>query len=231
VSESGPVLLITSGEMGENLERGLSRCIENLVRLNDAEGTGGVDFESRDALGGRLAEANAAARPAGVVIAIVGAGTLAPRPVEQLSDRDWAAAVNAPLRRSLFVIQALHDVFPDDPPPILFIGPSTGLMGTAGLAPLAAVVEGQRALAKMASRHWGAQGWRVNWLGISPETFSARLDQAAAPRFPEVATPAIGRIETLDGDVAPIVSLLFDRRAHALAGSTIVLDGGYWMVP
>lgn len=225
------ILLIQSGLGGAALAEGLASAAEQLVQAGDGPGARPLGLESRAAVRQGLSDLIAEhGRPAGVVVAIAGAPALTPRPIERFSDADWEAAVNAPLRRSLFVIQALHALFPHDPPPVVFVGATTGLTGAPELGALAAVAEGQRALAKVASRQWGEQGWRVNWVGLDPAVLAPSLSQAEAVRLPEAEAPAIGRTPVAE-EVAPVLSLLFDPRAQALAGATLVLDGGYWMLP
>ena len=43
--------------------------------------------------------------------------------------------------------------------------------------------------------------------------------------------PALGRVPSVDRDIAPLIAFLGSDGANALTGTTLVADGGNWMVP
>jgi len=233
MGSTAAILLVTSGDISETLPASFSRSGLPTLHAGDVGAADALPlrFASRSLLEADVADIlRAHGRPAAIALAATGRGSLTPTPVHQLTDDDWEAAVQRPLREGLFTYQALHALFPENPPPIFQIGPTLGLTGAAELVALSALTEGQRALAKVAARQWGKAGWRVNWLGLSPEIYSPRLAQAQAPKLPDMSGPALGRRPGL-ADLAALIALLSQPQAGILTGSTLSLDGGDWMLP
>ena len=63
---------------------------------------------------------------------------------------------------------------------VVVIGPSTALVGAAGLVPLMTLAEAQRTLVKSAARQWGVLGMRLNWVGVAAAHYAPRSREAAA---------------------------------------------------
>ena len=98
----------------------------------------------------------------------------------------------------------------------MFVLPSLGLTGAAGLVPFTTAVEGVRALAKTAARQWGEDGVTV----------------ACVARHVAGPTVALSSIEPpTDDDVAGVIALLTTEHAASVTGATLVLDGGTVLVP
>jgi 3-oxoacyl-[acyl-carrier protein] reductase len=101
---------------------------------------------------------------------------------------------------------------------IVFVVPTVSMSGAAGLAPLCALLEGQRILAKSAARQWGPAGIAVNVLapalaGFDGDTIS-------------LAPPALGPI-----DVGEVLVGLLAPEMRDVTGTTVGADGGIWMAP
>jgi 3-oxoacyl-[acyl-carrier protein] reductase len=98
----------------------------------------------------------------------------------------------------------------------VFVTPSFGLTGAAGLVPLATAAEGVRSLTKTAARQFGADGIRVSCV--------ARRVAGPVVAIPTFDDPTIE-------DVAGAVALLASEAASGVTGATLVVDGGTVLVP
>lgn len=156
--------------------------------------------------------------------------TLRPQAFETLGDEAWREGVDRPLERMLSTLHALSALYPSDPPPIVFAGPSMALSGGDGLALLGAVAEGQRALMKSASRQLGKRGFRFTWIAIDTLLFAPELESADLPRSQDPDPLATGGPPDF-GQLAALLSLLADPRAKGLIGQSLMLDGGELMLP
>ena len=155
------------------------------------------------------------------------------RQLEALSRSDWQAAVHQSLLATLFCLQAAHGQQRERGGAVVVVGPSTALVGAAGLVPLMTLAEAQRTLVKSAARQWGALGMRLNWVGIAPRRYDASLARAPLPQTPELGPPppALGRVPEAQADVADVIAWLGSDGARAITGASFNLDGGDWMVP
>ncbi len=145
----------------------------------------------------------------------------------------WTRAFQAALRRNLFVIQAVSEVLAGRAASLVMVGPSAAFVGAAGLVPLSALAEGQRALIKSAARQSGARKLRLNWLAVSSAAFASQLAKADLPLVPELGPPPLplGRVPDLQHDAAAVLHFLGGAGGSALTGATLNLDGGEWMLP
>jgi 3-oxoacyl-[acyl-carrier protein] reductase len=156
--------------------------------------------------------------------------TLRSQAFESLSDAQWREGVDRPLELMLSTLHALSELYPSDPPPIVLAGPSMALSGGDGLAMLAAVAEGQRALMKSASRQMGQRGFRFTWVAIDSLLFAPELESADLPKSQDPDPLAIGGPADI-GQLASLLSLLADPRAKGMIGQSLMLDGGELMLP
>jgi len=157
-------------------------------------------------------------------------GTLRPRAFESLADEAWREGVDRPLELMLSTLHALSALYPADPPPMVFAGPSMALSGADGLALLGAVAEGQRALMKSAARQLGQRGFRFTWIAIDTLLFAPELEGAQLPSSQDPDPLATGGGADA-GQLAALLSLLADPRAKGLIGQSLALDGGELMLP
>lgn len=161
------------------------------------------------------------------------AEALASRPLHTLSFEQWHSAVHRSMLASVFCLQAAYQVPRKDSLSIVLVGPSTSLVGAAGLVPLITLAEAQRTLVKSAARQWGGHGIRVNWVGVAAPHYAAALADAALPATPELGPPppALGRAPEPRAGVADVIAWLGSDGARGVTGMSFNLDGGDWMVP
>jgi NAD(P)-dependent dehydrogenase (short-subunit alcohol dehydrogenase family) len=86
---------------------------------------------------------------------------------------------------------------------------------------------------KSVARQVGDRGITLNWIGVAPAAYAAKLAEAEIPHGPEMGPPAyaLGRIPSLKEDVARTVALFANGGAAAFTGASINIDGGEWMQP
>jgi len=191
-------------------------------------------FGSRAAAETALADA---ARELGGADLIVHASAtpeaLAVRPLDALSANDWQAAVHRSMLATVYCLQGAHAQQRKQGGAVVLIGPSTALIGAAGLVPLMTLAEAQRTLVKSAARQWGGLGMRLNWVGVAARHFDPALSDAPLPQTPELGPPppALGRVPEPQADVADVIAWLASDGARAVTGASFNLDGGDWMVP
>jgi len=198
------------------------------ARLAQALDAALIDI-GRDDLHGAIAEAT---RSGVDLILFVACPDVALRPqaFESLGDEAWRDGVDRPLELMLSTLHALSTLYPSDPPPTVFAGPSMALSGGDGLALLGAVAEGQRALMKSAARQMGKRGFRFTWLAIDNLLFAPELESADLPKSQDPDPLATG--SAVDASqIAALLSLLADPRAKGLIGQSLALDGGELMLP
>jgi NAD(P)-dependent dehydrogenase (short-subunit alcohol dehydrogenase family) len=213
--------------VGHALARGLKRHGARLVELDAPFGTQ-ADAEAAMADAAREFDGadlvvHAAALPA----------ALECRSLDALTVDDWRSAVHRSMLATLFCLQGAHRVLHERGGSVVLVGPSTALVGAAGLVPLMTLAEGQRSLIKSAARQWGRHGMRLNWVGVAPRHYAPRLADAPVPAVPELGPPppALGRVPEPPADVADVIAWLGSEGARAITGASFNLDGGDWMVP
>lgn len=213
--------------IGGLLAPGLKRHGAEVVEVRAA-------FGSRSDAQTALADA---ARDAGGADLIVHAGAtpqaLAIRALDTLSAEQWQRAVHRSMLATLFCLQAAHRQQHERGGSVVLIGPSTALVGAAGLVPLLTLAEGQRSLIKSAARQWGRHGMRLNWVGVTARHYAPPLADAHVPPVPELGPPppALGRVPEPHADVADVIAWLGSEGARGITGASFNLDGGDWMVP
>jgi 3-oxoacyl-[acyl-carrier protein] reductase len=154
----------------------------------------------------------------GEAVVIHPAFDTAPRSFESLSDTDWDAAWEQPMRD---VIGALAEAHRSGARRIVVVVPTTAMSGGALHTHVAAPAEAIRVLVKSAARQWGADGITVNAVAVSPELV---LDH------PELADPGSLAPPALDGDdPSAVIAFLASEAAGDLTGQTVTVDRGRWM--
>jgi NAD(P)-dependent dehydrogenase (short-subunit alcohol dehydrogenase family) len=226
---AGRRAFVAAGGMpiGKKLAQGLARHGAQVVEIP-------VAFTSKAQAEAALVDA---AREIGDADLIVHAAATAPslvvRRLEALTPADWQAAVHQSFLATLFCLQGAHGQQRGRGGAVMIVGPSTALVGAAGLLPLMTLAEAQRTLVKSAARQWGALGMRLNWVGVAPRHYDPVLAKAILPQTPELGPPppALGRVPEAQADVADVIAWLGSDGARAITGATFNLDGGDWMVP
>jgi len=226
---AGRRVLVAAGGMplGRKLAQGLTRhgarVVEIRAAFNDRAQAEAVIGDAAGELGGVDLLVHATATPQ----------ALTAQAVEHLSRADWDAAVHRSVLATLFCLQAAHAQLRDRGGAVVVVGPSTALVGAAGLVPLMTLAEAQRTLVKSAARQWGGQGMRLNWVGIAAAQYDAALADSTLPQTPELGPPppALRRVPEAQADVADVIAWLGSEGARAVTGASFNLDGGDWMVP
>ena len=139
------------------------------------------------------------------------------RPLAELEPAGWAARCDDVLGQLIADAQEAHRRLTEHGGGrLVFVVPSFGMTGAAGLVAQATVAEGARSLAKSAARQWAADG-------ITVATVARRV------AGPVVAISSLPE-PTVD-DVAATVALLLADEARATTGATLVVDGGTVLAP
>jgi 3-oxoacyl-[acyl-carrier protein] reductase len=175
----------------------------------------GDDGTLADALAAHGAELVGTDGPVDVVVHVV-RGDLDEVALVDLSPEEWDRRCDLPIRDAIEAAHDAHARMVGRGGRIVFVTPSLGLTGAAGLVPLATAAEGVRSLAKTAARQWGADGINVSCV-------------ARRVAGPVVAIPTFD--EPTVADVAGAVALLASAEAAGITGATLVVDGGTVLVP
>src|SRR5688572_17985249 len=168
---AGRRALVATGGMpiGGLLVQGLARHGAEVIEIATA-------FSSKAQADAALLQA---AREIGGADLIVHAAATPPalmvRELEALTPADWQASVHQSVLATLFCLQAAHGQQRERGGAVVVVGPSTALVGAAGLLPLMTLAEAQRTLVKSAARQWGALGMRLNWVGVAPRSYDPAL--------------------------------------------------------
>lgn len=226
---AGRRAVVATGGMpiGKQLAKGLARHGAQVVEIATV-------FTSRAQADEALAEAAREIGDADLIVhAAATPATLVVREVEALTPADWQASVHQSFLASLFCLQAAHGQQRERGGAVVVVGPSTALVGAAGLLPLMTLAEAQRTLVKSAARQWGGLGMRLNWVGVAAGHYDPSLAEARLPQTPELGPPppALGRRPQAQADVADVIAWLGSDGARAITGTSFNLDGGDWMVP
>jgi 3-oxoacyl-[acyl-carrier protein] reductase len=151
-----------------------------------------------------------------VVHVVIDPGGLVERSLADTDAQEWQRRCDDVLTTAIAAAKDAHVRLAPAGGRLVFVLPSIGLTGAAGLVPFATAVEGVRALAKTAARQWGEDGITV----------------ACIARHVAGPTVALSSIDQpTDDDVAGVIALLANEHAMSVTGATLVLDGGTVLVP
>jgi 3-oxoacyl-[acyl-carrier protein] reductase len=183
--------------------------------------TGTAGYDSELGIGARFGELEGDVGPGRLVVDSHAARTPHHGPLAEMSDDEWDAACEAPLRLGWFIAVAAHDVLVHTRGRFVMVLPVGPLVGLAGQVALGAALEGLRGLVKSAARQWGGDGITVNTLAIDDGSGAARS------RWP----PALDRPIDARSDAASLLALIADPSFDVVTGATLVVDGGILMAP
>jgi len=250
VRESNVAFVVASGaDVGTRLARGLARAGSRVAVLEEspadepAAAVGGADAIQRypTSLASRaqvLRAFDAAAASLGsphlVLVSALPSSLFVPADSEALTADEWVRAVHGAAKITLYCLQAARShMVKSGGGTIVCVGPSFALVGAARLLGLSTVLEAQRALVKSAARQWGRHGIRAHWIALGVGANYPELLGVPLPNGPELGPPAppLGRVPDFEQDVVGIAEFLASGAGRGLTGTSLVADGGDWMVP
>jgi len=141
----------------------------------------------------------------------------------------WRRDCDLPMRRTLFTLQAALAPLKASGGAIVGVGPSLSIAGVGGLVALSTVAEGQRSMTKAAARQWLGEGVSVNWLAVASAWLAPSL--AEVPGVHRTDAAATHTHPPTAEALAALLSALAGPAGQALAGQTLIADGGEWMTP
>jgi 2-hydroxycyclohexanecarboxyl-CoA dehydrogenase len=111
---------------------------------------------------------------------------------------------------------------------IVNVASRAGTDGIAGYGAYASAKEAIRALSRVASREWGADGIRVNVICPHARTPSQQKFAEANPGMEEqlIARVPLGRLGDAELDIGGAVVMLSSPDARYVTGQTIMVNGG-----
>jgi pteridine reductase len=200
-----------TGRVGSAISDRLEREGWDVFRAGRADGDLAKAAEARalvqravDALGGLDLLVNAA-----------GEG-FQPRPVEEVTEEDWDAALGATAKGSFFVTQAAAPHLRDSRGVVVMIEDVAAYQPWPSFAPHCAAKAAQAMLTRVLAR---ALAPEIRVCGVAPGPVVVEPEQQER----RAAETVLGRVGSAD-DVAEAV--LFLARAGFVTGSTVVVDGG-----
>jgi pteridine reductase len=139
-----------------------------------------------------------------------------PRPVEEVTEEDWDAALGATAKGSFFVTQAAAPHLRDSRGVVVMIEDVAAYQPWPSFAPHCAAKAAQAMLTRVLAR---ALAPEIRVCGVAPGPVVVEPEQEER----RAAETVLGRVGSAD-DVAEAV--LFLTRARFVTGSTVVVDGG-----
>ena len=221
--------------VGDELVAGMREAgLNTAAMVAGKPGGSAINVQSREEMARAFKDALAqGGAPDLVLLALIPPASLTSRPLAELGGGKWAEMAEAPAAALMHTLQALMDTLEGKTFAIAVLGPTIGHVGAPGYVPLATALEAQRGIMKTAARQFGERGITVNWISVAPKAYSPVLDDEEIPHGPEMGGEmlALGHAPALRGEVAAAISLLASKRAGAITGATINIDGGEWMMP
>ena len=178
---------------------------------------GTKDGDLADASAARALVERAVAELGGLDVLVNGAAAgFEPKPVEDVTESDWDAALGATAKGSFFVTQAAAPHLRSNGGVVVMLEDVAAYQPWPSFAPHSAAKAAQAMLTRVLAR---ALAPDIRVCGIAPGTVAAEPGQEER----RAAETVLGRIGTPE-DVAEAVSYLV--RAPYVTGSTLVVDGG-----
>jgi len=154
-----------------------------------------------------------------------------PKALSDVDEAGWDERVTAPLASALRRLQGSYRSLRAAGGRVVLVLPTLSMSGAAGMVPWTTVSEGQRALAKVAARAWGAEGITVNCLAVPGHLLAPQHDTAVPLDRPGLPDVSLGRLPEARSDVARALAGLLGDGLPFVTGTTISVDGGVWMTP
>lgn len=205
----------------------------DLSPISDALGNAGatvaqVDYDDE---GEQLAAAVLAGGRCAVVQAHMPEPAMTPVLFRDIDENSWQAQCEAPLRRTICTTLAARQAMlaRREGGAIIGLGPGVSLVGAPLVSALTTSAEGQRSFLKAAARQSLTQGIFVNWVAVNPALLLPELAQV--PHLGRFEVGGYGRNALASEDIAPLIIALAGAAGKALAGQTLIADGGDWMLP
>jgi len=178
---------------------------------------GRVDGDLADAGAAQTLVERAAGELGGLDLLINAAGEgFTPRPVDEVTEADWDAALGATAKGSFFVTRAAAPYLRESEGVVVMIEDVAAYQPWPSFAPHCAAKAAQAMLTRVFAR---ALAPEVRVCGIAPGTVAAEPGQEAR----RAEETVLGRIGT-PADVADAV--LYLAGASFVTGSSLILDGG-----
>lgn len=156
---------------------------------------------------------------------VVNAGIALHNPLGDITPGDFERVFATNVRGPLFLLQRLLPRLSDGGR-VVFVSSASTRWPSPGEAVYAASKAALEQVCRVASRELGSRGITVNAVCPGP-TRTDLLEHVAVPQALEAVThlTALGRLGT-PSDIADVISLLLDERAHWLTGQLLCADGG-----
>jgi pteridine reductase len=201
-----------TGRVGSVIAARLERAGWEVFAAGRADG----DLSTAD--GARTLIATAAERLGGLELLVNAAGEgFAPKPVDELQEADWDAALGATAKGSFFATQAAAPILRDSRGVVVMIEDVAAYQPWPSFAAHCAAKAAQAMLTRVFAR---ALAPEVRVCGIAPGPVTVEPDQVER----RAAETLVGRVGSPD-DVAEAV--LFLVNADFVTGTTLVVDGGF----
>jgi 3-oxoacyl-[acyl-carrier protein] reductase len=143
-----------------------------------------------------------------------------------MSQAEWVARAEEPLREALAFHQAAQRFLADRPGRIIVIVPTVGLSGAPGFVPWATTAEADRSLVKAQARVSGDRDVTINCVAVASMLLAGTADDPDRSGLPPYALPRPDIAQ-----VADVVLSLLSPAFTGVTGQTIAVDGGRWMAP
>ena len=150
-------------------------------------------------------------------------------PITEQAPETWTEGEEI-LFQAISLLRTLKPTLQSRKAPIIFLAPSLSLVGTRNMVALTTLLESLRGLMKSVARQWGAEGLRLNWIAVAPRALSPAFADAPLAAKPDAVSVAMGG-PVDPADLAPLIAFLASEGGKKLAGATIPVDGGEFMVP
>jgi pteridine reductase len=184
---------------------------------HDVLAAGRPDGDLREAAGARQLVERAVEQLGGLDLVVHAAGEgFAPKPLEEVTEADWDAALGATAKGTFFVAQAAAPHLRESRGVIVLIEDVAGYRPWPSFAPHCAAKAAQSMLTRVLAR---ALAPEVRVCGVAPGPVAVAPEQVER----RAAETALGRVGTPE-DVADAV--LFLAGAEFVTGATLAVDGG-----